>query len=234
MEDESDSDIYHIWSANVITWNIYKNSGELKRLAAIQTPEKSVGYVVTEETVIINKRSKPTHTRLDGKGDPLEIGQEIQLCGQMIYIYIYIYYTHTHTHTHTHTPKSIQENETHKILSQKIIPSLKLKKNNLWLEYSVVLADPRLKMKESNTINIYLDLTRELRKLKNEKVTVIPIVLLVLGTIPKGLEKRLGELEIRGRIGTIKATVLLKSTRIHKKESWISEEIWCLSDFKNS
>ena len=43
------------------------------------------------------------------------------------------------------------------------------------------------------------------------KVTVISIIVGALGTIPKKLEKHLGEQEIRGRIKSIKTTALLKS-----------------------
>ena len=38
------------------------------------------------------------------------------------------------------------------------------------------------------------------------KVTVIPVVISALGTVFKGLEKRLEELEIGGRIETIQTT----------------------------
>ena len=44
----------------------------------------------------------------------------------------------------------------------------------------------------------FLDLARELKNLLNMKVTVIPIVVGALGMVPKGLEKRLEELGIRG------------------------------------
>ena len=40
------------------------------------------------------------------------------------------------------------------------------------------------------------------------KVTVIPIVIGALGTIPKALIKRLDDLEIRGQVGTIQTTAL--------------------------
>ena len=42
-----------------------------------------------------------------------------------------------------------------------------------------------------------LDLARELKKLWNMKVTVIPVIIGALGTIPKGLVKGLKDLEIR-------------------------------------
>ena len=60
----------------------------------------------------------------------------------------------------------------------------------------------------------YLDLARELKKMWNIRVIVILIVFDVLGTVCKDLEKRLGELEIRGRIEIIQTTALLKLARI--------------------
>ena len=51
----------------------------------------------------------------------------------------------------------------------------------------------------------------------NMKVTVIPIVVGALGTIPKGLIKRPEELEIRGQVETIQTTALLISTRIPRR-----------------
>ena len=47
-----------------------------------------------------------------------------------------------------------------------------------------VPADHRVKMKESEKINKYLDLARELRTLWNMRVKVVPIVIGALGTIP--------------------------------------------------
>ena len=43
------------------------------------------------------------------------------------------------------------------------------------------------------------------------KMTVIPVVVGALGTIPKGLVKRLENLEIRGKVETIQVTALLRS-----------------------
>ena len=49
------------------------------------------------------------------------------------------------------------------------------------------------------------------------KVKIILSVTGALGTIPKGLVKGLKNLEIRGQVETIKATVLLRSTRILRR-----------------
>ena len=56
---------------------------------------------------------------------------------------------------------------------------------------SAVSVDHRVKMKENKNIDKFLDLTRELKKLWNMKMTVIPIVVGALGIDAKGLEKRL-------------------------------------------
>ena len=48
-----------------------------------------------------------------------------------------------------------------------------------------VPADHRVKLKESEKKDKYLDLTRELKELWNMKVMVIPIVIGVLGTVTK-------------------------------------------------
>ena len=52
-----------------------------------------------------------------------------------------------------------------------------------------ITADQRVKIKEIEKRGKYLDLVRELRKLWNMRVTVIPIVIGTLGTVPKGLER---------------------------------------------
>ena len=69
-----------------------------------------------------------------------------------------------------------------------------------------ISADQKMKIKESKKSGMYLHLPRELRKLWNMRVTVIPIMIGALGTVPKGLETRLEESEIRGWIETIQTT----------------------------
>ena len=62
-----------------------------------------------------------------------------------------------------------------------------------------VPADDRIKLKESEKKDKYLDLARELKKqLCNLKLTAIPNVVGVLGTADKGLIKGPEDLEIRG------------------------------------
>ena len=73
-----------------------------------------------------------------------------------------------------------------------------------------VPADHRVKLKEREKKDKYLDLARELKKLCNRKVMFIPIIISALGTVTEGLSKGLENLEIRGRVETIKTTTLLK------------------------
>ena len=60
-----------------------------------------------------------------------------------------------------------------------------------------VPADHRIKLKECEKKDKYLDLARELKKkLWNMKVTIILIMIGVFGTVTKGLLKGLEDLEI--------------------------------------
>ena len=61
-------------------------------------------------------------------------------------------------------------------------------------------------------------------------VTVMLIVTGALGTVSKGLVRRLEELEIRGQAETIQTTSLFNEPE-YWEESWKLEETWCQSDF---
>ena len=63
----------------------------------------------------------------------------------------------------------------------------------------------------------YLDLARELKKLRNMKVTMILIVTCVVGTVTKGLVQGLEDLKIRRPVETIQTIKLLRSARILKR-----------------
>ena len=80
----------------------------------------------------------------------------------------------------------------------------------------------RINMEECEKKDKYLDLARELKKLWNMKVTIVPIVIGVLGTMTKGLLKGLGDLEVGGRLETIQMTALLRTARILRPvlETW--------------
>ena len=80
-----------------------------------------------------------------------------------------------------------------------------------------VPADHRTKLKESGKRDKYLDFARELKKLWNIKVTIIPIVIGAFGTVTKRLLKSLEDLEVGGRVETIQTTALLKTAKILKR-----------------
>ena len=85
-----------------------------------------------------------------------------------------------------------------------------------------VPADHRIKLKEWGKRDKYCDLTRELKKLWNRKVKIIPIVIGAFGTVTEGLLKGMEDLEVGSRVETIQTTVLLKTARILRRvlETW--------------
>ena len=141
------------------------------------------------------------------------------------------------TEWYIHKPESILENETNKILWDFEMQTGKLiltrwvflviinkKKNKQTLPNSELycLRGPQRKIKENEKRDKYLDFARRLKKQRNTMVTVIPIIIGALETIPKGLVKEQEELEIRGRAQTIQTTALLRSARILRivLETW--------------
>ena len=80
-----------------------------------------------------------------------------------------------------------------------------------------VPADHRIKLKECEKKDKYLDLARELKKLWNMQVTIIPIVIRAFGTVTKGLLKGLEDLEVGSRVETLQTTALLRTARILRK-----------------
>ena len=80
-----------------------------------------------------------------------------------------------------------------------------------------VPADHRIKLKESEKKDKYLDLARDFKKLWNMKVTIISIVIGAFGTVTKGLLRGLEDLEVGGRVETIRTTALLRTARILRR-----------------
>ena len=143
----------------------------------------------------------------------------------MIIMIIIIIINHTNK-WYMHNPAPVLENDTHKLLwdfniqtDQLILarrPNLIIinKKRICKIVDFAVPVDHRINLKESEKKDKYLDLPRELKKLWNMKVTIVPIVIGVLGTITKGLLKGLEDLEVGGWVETIQTTVLLRTARI--------------------
>ena len=103
-----------------------------------------------------------------------------------------------------------------------------------------VPADHRIKLKECEKKDKYVDLARELKKLWNMQVTIIPIVIGAFGTVTKGLLKGLEDLEVGGRVETIQMTALLRTARILRRveetccHSYSSEKPSANADVKSS
>ena len=98
-----------------------------------------------------------------------------------------------------HNLASVLENDSHKLLwdsniqTDHLIPARrpnliiinKRKRISKIVDFAVPV-DHRMSLKESEKKDKYLDLARELKKLWNMKVTIVPIVIGALGTVTKG------------------------------------------------
>ena len=115
-----------------------------------------------------------------------------------------------------HKPAPVLENDIHKDLrdfdihTDHLISSRRInliiinkKKRICKIVHFAVLADHRIKLKECEKKDKYRDLARELKKMWNMKVTIVPTVISALGTITKGLLKGLEDLEVSGRVEII-------------------------------
>ena len=80
-----------------------------------------------------------------------------------------------------------------------------------------VPGDIRIEEKEKEKIEKYQDLRRELQKIWNVRVKIIPLVVGSLGAIPKQFSNRLKETRITAEIGQVQKTVLLGTARILRK-----------------
>ena len=129
-----------------------------------------------------------------------------------------------------HNPAPFLENNTHKLLwdfnihTDHLISArrpdliiINKKKRICKIVEFAVPADHRIKLKEREKKDKYLDLARELKKLWNMKVTIIPIVIGAFGTVTKGLLKGLENLEVGGQVETIQTTTLLRMARILRR-----------------
>ena len=132
-----------------------------------------------------------------------------------------------------HNPAPVIENDSHKLLwdfniqTDNLIPirrpdliiinKKKKKKRICKIVDLAVPVDHRINLKESEKKDKYLDLARELKKMWNMKVTIVPIVIGALGTITKGLLKGLEDLEVGGRVEAIQTTALLGTARIPRR-----------------
>ena len=71
--------------------------------------------------------------------------------------------------------------------------------------------------KEKDKIKEFQDLGRELQKIWNVKVKIIPLVVGSLGAIPKQFGNRLDQIGITAETAQVQKIVLLGTTRILRK-----------------
>ena len=135
-----------------------------------------------------------------------------------------------------HNPAPVLENDTHKLLwdfdiqmdhlisarrPDLIIINNKKKKTWKIVDFAVP-ADHRIKLKECEKRDKYVDLARELKKIWNMKVTIIPIVIGAFGRVTKRLSKGLDYLEVGGWVETIQTTTFFETTILLRSvlETW--------------
>ena len=129
-----------------------------------------------------------------------------------------------------HEPESVMENEKCKILWDFTIQTDRLigarrpdimildkERRKCQLIDIACPGDNRVAEKEDEKIGKYRDLAREVSKLWNVKVEIIPVVIGALGTIPKLLESRIKDIGISIKTAQIQKPVLLGTARILRK-----------------
>ena len=128
-----------------------------------------------------------------------------------------------------HEVESVLENEDYKILwdfsiqTDHVIeawrPDLVVveKKERSWKIIDFAVPGDRIEEKEKDKIEKYQDLGRELQKIWNVKVKIIPLVAGSVGAIHKQFGKILKQVGITAGRGQVQKTVLLGTARILRK-----------------
>ena len=126
-----------------------------------------------------------------------------------------------------HEPESVLENEDYKIFSiqtDRVIearrPDLVVvdkKERSCKIIDFAVPGDSGIEEKEKDKIEKYQELGRELQKIWNVKVKIIPLVVGSLGAIPKQFGNRLKQIGIAVGPAQVQKTVLLGTARILRK-----------------
>ena len=176
--------------------------------------DETINHIINECSKLAQKVYKDRHDWV-GKGIHWEMSKKLK-------------FDHANK-WYMHNPALVLENDTHKLLwdfdiqtdhlisprrlNLIIINNNKKKKISKIVDFAVP-ADHRIKLKECEKKDKYPDLARELKKLWNMKVIIIPIVIDAFGTVTKGILKGLEDLEVGGRMETIQTTALLKTARI--------------------
>ena len=119
--------------------------------------------------------------------------------------------------------ESVLDNEDHKILwdfsiqTDHVIEAPRKKRKTCQIIDFAIPVDSRFQKKEKEKIEKYQDLRRELQKIWNLRVKIIPLVVGSLGAIDKQFGNRLKETGITAEKGQFQKTVLLGTARILRK-----------------
>ena len=93
----------------------------------------------------------------------------------------------------------------------------RIKKKTYRIGNFTVPAHHRVKLKETERRDKYLDLAGVLNTPRNMKVTMIPTVIGAFGTVTNVLIQGLEDLEITERLEAIQTTALLRSVKILRR-----------------
>ena len=177
--------------------------------------EETVMHIICECTKLAQKEYKRRHEW---------VGRVIhwELCKQLRFSHAGKWYEHK--------PESVLENEKSQLLWDFEVetdhhiearrPDLIIvdkERNTCQIVDFAIPGDHRVEMKEKEKREKCQDLARELQVLWNNKISVIPILIGALGTVPKSLRKRLHQIGIQTEIETMQTTVLLNTARIIRK-----------------
>ena len=162
----------------------------------------TINHIISECSKLVQKEYKARH----------------DLVGKMIHWEICKKFKFDHANKwYLHNPVPVLENETHILLwdfniqtdhlisarrPDLIIINNKKKRKSAKLSTLLFPTDHRIKLFECEKRDKYLNLARELKNIWNMKVTIMPIVIGVFGTVTKGLLKGLEDLEVGGRVKT--------------------------------
>ena len=183
--------------------------------------DEIINHIISESSKLAQKEYKARH---DWVGKVIHW----EMCKKFKFDHANKWYMHNPApvlENDTQTPMGLWHTNGSPNLGQKTRPydnQQKKKKKTCKIVVFAVPADHRIKLKEFEKRDKYLDLARELKKLWNMKVTIIPIVIGAFGTVTKGLLIGLEDLEVGGRMETTQTTALLKIARILRRvlETW--------------
>ena len=179
--------------------------------------DETINHIISERSKLAQKENKARHDWV-GKATHWEMCKKFKFDPAKKW--------------YMHNPAPVLENDTHNhlcdfdILTYLLISARRLDliiiSNEIKKKTSKIIsfagpADHRIKLKECEKRDMYLDLPRVLKNLWNMKVTIILIVIGAFGTVTKGLLKGLEDFEVGDRVETIQTTALLKIARILRR-----------------